>query len=109
MNSDVAAVEVSWPVPDAVEWFYNQDSVNLVNTVQNQYVFNFPYVGTFDLTMRAEAGLKNGFIAKMRSLVFIDHERPVSVPLVLHGMRPALMCGRGVYTSQRHLRHQTAV
>ena len=55
VNSDVAAVEVSWPAPQEVEWFYDQDSVNLVNTIQNQYLFNFPYVGTFDLTMRAVA------------------------------------------------------
>ncbi len=86
VDADVAAVEVSWPKPDEVEWFYDASNVDLVSSNQNQYIFNFPTVGEFDLTMRAVAGGCEDWITK----TVIVHADSSSIPSPFQG-QPELL------------------
>ncbi len=45
--------EVSWPIPDSIQWTFKEDSVVLLYEDLNQYAFTFPDAGTFTIGMTA--------------------------------------------------------
>ncbi|MBX2928676.1 MAG: T9SS type A sorting domain-containing protein [Saprospiraceae bacterium] len=56
VGEEVAAVEVSWPVPQQVEWFFPTDSVELVRQEGDVFFFRFLHPGTVRLGMKGGIG-----------------------------------------------------
>ena len=65
INTQVVAVDISWPIPDQIEWIYNQDSVSHVRSDLNQEIVTFPYEGNYTIQMQAWSG---------ECTALIDHE-----------------------------------
>ena len=65
INTQVVAVDISWPIPDQIEWVYDQDSVYHERSDLNQEIVSFPYEGTFLIQMQAWSG---------ECSAIIDHE-----------------------------------
>jgi hypothetical protein len=64
VGDTIVALESSWPIPNDVQWTYNSDSVEFVFQNQNQWIFTFPYTGTFDIGLSASVGECSSFIEK---------------------------------------------
>lgn len=62
---EVAVVEVSWPAPQQVEWFYHPDSVQYVREENHQHIFRFLHVGNVRLGMKGVVGNCEDYIYKV--------------------------------------------
>ena len=65
----VVAVEVSWPVPDAINWFFDTESITHIPVDNNTHYFIFPGVGTFDISLQGTIGNCLDFITKTVEVV----------------------------------------
>lgn len=55
-GEEVVVVEVSWPVPDEVNWIFDPALATLVEQRGDQYIFTFPTPGQVPLTLQAISG-----------------------------------------------------
>jgi hypothetical protein len=78
VGDTIVALEVTWPIPSNVVWTYNVDSVNFISQFDNQYWFEFPFVGTYDLALTAELGACTSVISKTIE-VFADSSQ-ITIP-----------------------------
>ncbi|MEL6355648.1 MAG: hypothetical protein AAFQ37_01830, partial [Bacteroidota bacterium] len=90
VGDTVVALEVSWPVPDVVEWIYDLDSVLFLGNNGNQTLFQFPYPGQFEIELMTTLGSCEGLIGKTVS-VFPDST--TLAPIVDLGNRQILSIG----------------
>ena len=56
VGQEVAAIEVSWPIPDAVIWEFPSDSVQYISQNNDEYIFKFLSPGDIRLSMIAQKG-----------------------------------------------------
>jgi len=82
VDEEVVAVEVSWPIPDLVEWYYSEDSVQFVRQENDAYIFKFLHVGETRLGMKSSVGGCEDWIHKFISV----HSDSSSIP----GLNPDL-------------------
>ncbi len=82
VGDTLVAVELTLPVPDEINWSYDSDVIDFVGQNENQYLFTFSEIGTFDLGLSARLGNCNSEINK-RIFVYADStEIPFINPLV---------------------------
>lgn len=75
----IVAYEVSWPIPDALNWQYDQDSVQYLGQDQNQHFFHFPYTGEFELGL--EAGLNTCSDLLQKTIRVVADSSQLDLPL----------------------------
>lgn len=63
-GEEVVVVEVSWPVPDEVNWIYDPALATLVEQRGDQYIFTFPTPGQVPLTLQAISGNCDDYLTK---------------------------------------------
>jgi hypothetical protein len=63
-GEEVVVVEVSWPVPDEVNWVYDPALATLVEQRGDQYIFTFPTPGQVPLTLQAISGNCDDYLTK---------------------------------------------
>jgi len=82
VGDTLVAVELTLPIPDEVSWSYNSNAIEFVGQNENQYLFTFSEVGTYDLSLSARLGNCHSEINK-RIFVYADSmEIPFINPLV---------------------------
>jgi len=63
-GEEVVVVEVSWPVPDEVNWIFDPAKATLVEQRGDQYIFTFPTPGQVPLTLQAISGNCDDYLTK---------------------------------------------
>lgn len=76
VGEEVAAVEVSWPVPQQVEWFFPTDSVELVRQEGDVFFFRFLHPGSVRLGMKGGIGDCEDWVYKIITV----HSDSTSIP-----------------------------
>lgn len=79
VGDTAVAYEVSWPLPDKLNWTYDQDSVNYIGQEENQHFFHFPYIGEFELGL--EAGLNTCTDILRKSIRVVADSSQLELPL----------------------------
>ncbi len=64
VGDTVVAVEVSWPMPETVTWFYDTDSVTYVSSNLNSETLIFPYEGVYTIGMESTLGSCVDYVEK---------------------------------------------
>ncbi len=68
VDEEVLAVEVSWPLPEQVEWFFPIDSVELISQEGDAFYFRFLHTGNVRLSMKSSIGACTDWIHKIISV-----------------------------------------
>ncbi len=63
-GEEVVVVEVSWPIPDEVNWIYDPAQATLLQQRGDQYYFTFPNPGQVPLTLQAISGNCEDYLTK---------------------------------------------
>ncbi|MEZ5038438.1 MAG: T9SS type A sorting domain-containing protein [Saprospiraceae bacterium] len=77
MNTSIFAIEVSWPVPERIQWFYDNDRIEQLSTYLNQEEFLFKEEGTYTLKMAAQLGTCVQYVEKLIQI----YSDPDSIPV----------------------------
>ena len=56
VHDPVVAIDITWPVPLAIEWLFDPAAATAIATLPTQQVLAFPAPGTFTIGLRADLG-----------------------------------------------------
>lgn len=64
LGDTVVAVEVSWPTPDAIDWFFNDPGIQHIPINNNTHYFLFENTGSYDISLQSTIGSCVDFVTK---------------------------------------------
>ncbi|NUQ23090.1 MAG: SprB repeat-containing protein [Saprospiraceae bacterium] len=78
LNEEVRVVEASWPIPDEVNWYFDNNAVEFISKDQYQYFFRFTQIGEISLTMQ---GISNGCEDWLTKIITV-HADSTTIPSI---------------------------
>lgn len=74
INHPIVLIDISWPVPDSISWFYVQEEVEVQQTTDDKLTVVIPETGIYHFGMRAYSGECYGILEKEILLVSSSEE-----------------------------------
>ena len=56
INEPVVAIDISWPVPQSIEWVYDTLVTNWIASLESQEIVSYPEVGVYTIGLYANLG-----------------------------------------------------